>query len=58
MFGISLFESAPAEAKNEIVTKVVDQLKTYLCKASQWIADYKRLQVSGYKMNRYLRMRR
>ena len=51
MFGTSFFESVPTETKNEIMTNVVDQLKTSLYKDDQWIADYKRLQVIGYKMN-------
>jgi ubiquinone/menaquinone biosynthesis C-methylase UbiE len=51
MFGTSFFESVPAQTKNEIMTRVVDNLKTFLYKDDQWTADYKRLRVIGYKLN-------
>jgi ubiquinone/menaquinone biosynthesis C-methylase UbiE len=50
MFGTSLFESEPLDRKNDIITEVEKNLKGSMCKDNQWIADYKRIRVIGYKV--------
>ncbi|MFJ5760966.1 methyltransferase domain-containing protein [Neobacillus sp. NPDC093182] len=52
MFGSLLFEGISQDKKDEIVTKVENNLKEILYKDGNWIADYKRIRVRGIKNNK------
>lgn len=49
MFGNHMFNGISEHSKNEIVTKVENNLKEILYKESHWITDYKRIRVIGVK---------
>jgi len=49
MFGDHLFNGIPEKTKNNIVTKVISNLKETLYVEGNWIADYKRIRVIGIK---------
>ncbi|MDQ0229346.1 class I SAM-dependent methyltransferase [Metabacillus malikii] len=50
MFANCFFKGINDSLKQEIITKVVEDLSPVLCKDGVWIADYKRLRVVGIKM--------
>lgn len=49
MFGSHFFTGIPEGLKNEIMTKVENNLRESLYQDDQWIADYKRIRVIGVK---------
>lgn len=49
MFGSHMFEGINEDQKDDIITKVENNLKPILCKDGNWIADYKRIRVIGIK---------
>lgn len=49
MFGNHMFNDIPRHKKNEIITKVENNLKEVLYEDGNWIADYKRIRVIGVK---------
>ncbi|NMO77579.1 class I SAM-dependent methyltransferase [Niallia alba] len=49
MFGDQLFHDIPLDDKNDIISKVEENVKDILYIKGKWMADYKRLRVIGVK---------
>jgi hypothetical protein len=43
------FEGLPAEQRKQALAETVDELRPALCRAGQWIADYRRLRILAVK---------
>lgn len=50
MFGSDMFKNIDKHKRTEIITKVEENLKTVLFKEGNWMADYKRIRVTGIKV--------
>ena len=49
MFSPGVFRDVPAGVKEQVLTRMEDQLRPRLFKDGHWIADYRRLRIVAYK---------
>jgi trans-aconitate methyltransferase len=50
MFAASIFESVPYEMKDDVISRIENNLQETMYKDGNWFADYKRIRVIGLKM--------